>query len=246
MADLKRFPRPSVAVDVAVLTVVDDRLAVVLWRRTGRTHPGEWALPGSFVRAQERLDDAVTRTLSDKCGIRGLTPTQLRVMDEPARDDRGWVLSVAHLDVVRAEQLGDRSGDGEVRLAPVRNDTARGRRRSVLDLPDGQRRLPFDHEEIVGIAIAELRRRYGERPDPAGLLGEPFTIRELRRLHEAIAGKALQKDTFRRAMIGHLEQLDEVAEGTVGRPARLFHHRHTELSEPVDPVATDVDAQTTL
>lgn len=222
MADLKRFPRPSVAVDVAVLTVVDDRLAVVLWRRTGRTHTGEWALPGSFVRAQERLGDAVTRTLSDKCGIQGLSPTQLQVMDDPVRDDRGWVLSVAHLDVVRAEALDTRSGDGEVQLAPVRNGSPGSRHRSVLELSDGQDRLPFDHEVIVRIAIAELRDRYRERPDPAGLLGERFTVRELRRLHEAISGEVLQKDTFRRSMLPHLEQLDEVAEGTVGRPARLF------------------------
>src|SRR5690606_36560232 len=119
MADLTAFPRPSVAVDVAVLTVADGRLSVVICRRTGRTATGQWALPGSFVRERERLDDAVARTLWDKCRIRGLAPTQLAVMDDPERDDRGWVLSVAHLDVVRASALPDRGPAGDVRLARV-------------------------------------------------------------------------------------------------------------------------------
>lgn len=223
MSDLNRFPRPSVAVDVAVLTVVDGELQVVVWRRSGATHHGEWALPGSFVRERERLGDAVQRTLGDKCGIRGLAPTQLQVMDDPERDDRGWVLSVAYLDVADAATLGIQAGAGDVVLAPVRHDTRRGR--SVLVLPDGQRRLPFDHEAIVAQAITTLRDRYAERPDPAGLLGVSFTMRELRRLHEVIAGAPLQKDTFRRSMLGHLEQLDSVTQGTIGRPAHRFRHR---------------------
>ena len=110
MATLNDFPRPSVAVDVAVCTVVDGRLCMILWRRTGRTAGHKWALPGSFVREREQLADAVARTLGDKCGIVGLAPTQLAVMDDPNRDNRGWVLSVAHLDVVDAAALGGLGG----------------------------------------------------------------------------------------------------------------------------------------
>ena len=108
--DLLAFPRPSLAVDVAVMSVVpaqwlapdaepDDRtLAVLLLRRTDGPGAGLWSLPGSFVRARERLADAVLRTLADKCGLDGLAPRQLHVFDEPGRDDRGWVVSVAHVD----------------------------------------------------------------------------------------------------------------------------------------------------
>lgn len=224
MATLDDFPRPSVTVDVAVCTVVDDRLCVVVWRRTGNTEPGRWALPGSFVQERERLDHAVARTLADKCGIVGLAPTQLRVMDEPRRDDRGWVLSVAHLDVVAPEAILQRTEDASVRLAPVRADPADDSG-PPLDLPGRQRRLPFDHDEIVALAVATLRGRYAALPDPAGLAGERFTMRRLRRLHEAIAGRALQKDTFRREMLPYLVETAEIERGNVGRPAVLFRHR---------------------
>lgn len=92
---LTDYPRPSVAVDTAVLTALDGELAVLL-----SSAGGEWTLPGTFLHEGERLADAVLRSLRAKVGVSGLRPKQLHVFDAPARDDRGWVLSVAHLDVV--------------------------------------------------------------------------------------------------------------------------------------------------
>lgn len=215
------FPRPSVAVDVAVLAVDSGQLSMLVWQRTGNTKKGEWALPGSFLRERERLASAVDRTLADKCGLTGLAPTQLAVLDDPDRDERGWVLSVAHLDVIRAEALELREPVGEVCLVPVRGDLGSGRR-SVLELPGRQRRLPFDHEMIARLAVDELRDRYSLGPDPYGLLPEKFTIRQLRALHDSVLGVTSQKDTFRRAMLPFLAAVDGVASGTVGRPAQLY------------------------
>ena len=155
--------------------------------------------------------------------MEGLRPTQLAVLDDPNRDDRGWVLSVAHLDTVpvgRAVELLQRT---DVRWLPVHHGASG--RRSVLELPDRQRRLPFDHEEIVRHAVDRLRRDYEERPDPHGLLDEPFTVLQLRRLHEAVLGEPLQKDTFRRAVLPGLVRTASVESGSVGRPARRYRRR---------------------
>ena len=232
-SDLAEFPRPSVAVDVAVLTVLPADggqsrgalgLAMLLWRRTGSTETGKWGLPGSFLRDRERLAAAVTRTLRDKCGISGLAPRQLGVLDDPTRDDRGWVLSVAHLDVAPVTALAERRPDNEVRLAPVRPPSGTKTRRSgsVLALPDGQGRLPFDHEAIVKMALEDLRTRYRDRPDPSHLLAAPFTLRQLRLVHEAVQGSPLQKDTFRRAMLPFLDDAGGHDAGSLGRPALLY------------------------
>ncbi len=64
--------------------------------------------------------------------------------------------------------------------------------------------------------------RYAGRPDPERLLGPRFTFRELRDIHEAIAGTTLQKDTFRRAMEPHLQGTGTLSSGTVGRPSQRF------------------------
>ena len=47
--DASRYPRPSVAVDVVLLTVADDTLKTLLVRRTSQPQQGLWALPGTFL-----------------------------------------------------------------------------------------------------------------------------------------------------------------------------------------------------
>jgi len=73
----------------------------------------------------------------------------------------------------------------------------------------------------VAAAVRELRRRYADRPDPEHLLGPRFPVRELRDIHEAIAGTTRQKDTFRRAMETDLQGTGTLSTGTVGRPSRF-------------------------
>ena len=93
---LTQFPRPSVAVDTAVLCPVPRRGLHVLLTHSG---DGAWQLPGSILRPQERLAEAVARCLREKARLVDRATVQLHVFDQPDRDDRGWVISVAHLDV---------------------------------------------------------------------------------------------------------------------------------------------------
>lgn len=192
---LDEYWRPSVAVDTAVLTVRDGVLCVALVETNGG-----WRLPGTFLHEGETLTDAVRRSLNVKAGIRGLIPQQLHVFDAPGRDDRGRVLSVAHLVAVPPGALPG------VHLVPVTD--ARG--------------LAFDHDEILALAVRRLREDYQEHPDPAGLAGAEFTLLDLRRLHLAIDPDTPQRDTFRRTMEPKLVPTGELERGTVGKPARLF------------------------
>jgi ADP-ribose pyrophosphatase YjhB (NUDIX family) len=207
---LADYPRPSVAVDTAVLTVGPNRtLDVLLVRRSGSHRRNAWGLPGTFLHERETLADAVVRSLEQKVGLRGTTtPRQLHVFDHPERDDRGWVLSVAHVVVLPwadvASVVDARPDD--VWLRPVAEATG----------------LPFDHDAIVEMAVEVVRTAHREHPDPEGLLREPFTLRELRHLHEAVAGRRLGPDSFRRHMLPHLAETGRTAEGVVGRPAALF------------------------
>jgi ADP-ribose pyrophosphatase YjhB (NUDIX family) len=197
---LTDYPRPSVAVDTAVLTVPPGAALSVLLVRTGN----EWRLPGTFLHEGERLADAVLRSLQIKAGVSGLSPRQLHVFDDPARDNRGWVLSVAHLDVVPWSRLTiDKS---LAKVVPVTDAGA----------------LPYGHNEILNQAVASIRSSYASTPDPASLLEHAFTLRQLQHLHETVAGEPLMRDSFRRVMEPQLRGTGEVATGAVGKPARLF------------------------
>lgn len=216
------YPRPSVAVDVAVLSLDPgvNRLGVVLHRRDPDDGWGDWSLPGTFVHEGERLQEAALRALEVKAGIAGLHPRQLHVFDDPQRDPRGWVISVAHVDVVPYSRLEDAvESRDDVRLASVAAPRAK---------------LPYDHRQIIAAAVDDVRARYESEPDPFGLLeASEFTLLELRRVHEAVRGVRLQKDTFRRHMEEHLEPIQGRFGKGVGRPATLYRRKkRTTRSSP--------------
>lgn len=201
---LDDYARPSVAVDTAVFSLNPDNKLMVLEVR--RPSGRKWALPGTFLHKGETLAKAVDRSLREKADVHGLHPRQFHVFDNPRRDHRGWVLSVAHICVAQAHQL-ESCSPTHARLAPV------------SDPGD----LPFDHPEIVERALAYLQSRYADRPDPEGLLGEEFTFRELLLAHTAVTGENTPlRDAFRRTMIKHLhEAVGATSEGR-GRPAQKY------------------------
>jgi ADP-ribose pyrophosphatase YjhB (NUDIX family) len=206
------YPRPTVAVDTALLTLDLERRQLVV-AQMWRDDIEKWALPGTFVRQGETLADAVQRGLRDKLGVRGIRPRQLYVFDDPDRDDRDWVISVAHLAVVRPEQV-EELGSGSA-----------GQTRFVsVDRPGA---LAWDHPAMVRLAKQDIRERYRAGADPEQVLAMDFTLRELQRVHEAVAGEELDRDRFRRTMEHLIVRTGETREhtGSRGRPAELFRRK---------------------
>src|SRR5699024_6574838 len=230
-SQLTQFPRPSVAVDTAVLCPVPGRGLHVLL-----THPGDgvWQLPGSILRPQERLAEAVARCLREKARLVDRAPVQLHVFDQPDRDDRGWVISVAHLDVLSAGDVGlARTGDdpaeaGDDPAEAVATDSdhadAPVHRRKLVPVHDVDE-LSSEHQEIVRVAVHRLRALHERTPDPFGLLESEFSLRQLRELHEIVAGESLQADTFRRTMLPLLAPTGQAVSRGGARPARPFPRR---------------------
>jgi 8-oxo-dGTP diphosphatase len=223
---LTDFPRPSLAVDVALLTVAPDphRLTVLLVRRDEPLDGKRWALPGTFVRERERLAAAVLRLLRDKCGIHGPPPRQLLVFDDPDRDPRGWVMSVAHVATVPYERISAQVGKRpDLYLAPVAPPGA-----SLLSLPEGQKALPVDHDEILCRAVLDLRGRYSNFADPDHLLGDDFTIRQLQQIHDAVNGQDSHKDAFRRFIDDKIEPTERIDRSGPGRPAQRYRRKDSD------------------
>lgn len=205
-------PRHVVAVDSALLTVDLER-GQLLVVESQRTDTGKWVLPGTFLADRETLTHAVERCLRDKLGVVGIHPQRLGVLDDPDRDDRDRVISVAHVAVVRPDQLAS-LGEGEypTRLMPV----------------DRPGELMWDHPEIVKLAKHHVRSRYEVEPDPDHLLGRHFTLTELQQVHEAVAGDPLDRYQFRRKMKGRLEPVTDsykAPAGNLGRPAQVFRRK---------------------
>lgn len=231
--DPELFERPSVAVDVALVTVSGDRLRVLLVRRPTPPHRGRWQLPGGFVRPDESLERTVERVLADKAGLRGVFAEQLYTFGKIDRDPRTRVLSVAHYALVDAQLIA--SGDVENLIwAEVSVPLLFRAEDSILLLDTSGKplKLAFDHAEIVALTVQRLRGKLDYSPVGYELLPAEFTLLDLQRIHEVIRGMPLNKDSFRRRMLasGDLHPVGRRQSGVGHRPAALYrftgHREH--------------------
>jgi ADP-ribose pyrophosphatase YjhB (NUDIX family) len=212
---------PAVAADVAVFTVLDGALHVLLVRVARGGFAGRWALPGGRVRADEALDEAAVRLLATHTGLAGVYLEQLFTFGHPQRDPHGRVVSVAYVGLVAqgGRVPGRRRGGGPA-AAPDGSDVAW---RPVAALPP----LAYDHRTVVDTGVARLRAKLGYTNLGYTLLPPAFTLGELQGAYEAVLGRTLDRRNFRKKILalGLLRPLGRQRRGP-HRPAALWAFRH--------------------
>jgi hypothetical protein len=97
--------------------------------------------------------------------------------------------------------------------------------------------MRHDHRRILATAMGRLRAKMKYRPVIFELMPPAFTLTELQRTVEAIAGRHLHKQNFRRLVetSAIVEPTGEMSLRTGGRPAALFHFRRNVLQERPSP-----------
>lgn len=90
-----------------------------------------------------------------------------------------------------------------------------------------------DHRRILATGIARLRAKIKYRPVVFELMPPTFTLLQLQRCVEALAGRTVHKQNFRRLMEAQelVEETGETTSETIGRPAKLFRFRHAVVTE---------------
>ncbi len=208
--DVTKYERPSVTVDVLMMSLRQRDLQILLIKRAAWPYEGMWAIPGGFVNRDESLEFAAKRELQEETGVQDVYLEQLYTFGDPGRDPRTRVITVVYFALLDAERV-------QVRAA---SDAADVSWFSVYELPP----LAFDHAEIVEYALNRLRGKLDYTTIAFNLLPDQFTLRELQRVYEIILHKRLDKRNFRKKILstGILEDTgDKKMEGT-HRPARLY------------------------
>ncbi len=87
--------------------------------------------------------------------------------------------------------------------------------------------MTLDHRRILATGIARLRAKIKYRPVFFELMPENFTLLQLQQTVEALAGRRLHKQNFRRVIDAQnlVEETGQIETGTGGRPAKLFRYR---------------------
>jgi 8-oxo-dGTP diphosphatase len=214
------YPHPAVTADVAVFTVRNDELQVLLIKRAVKPFQGEWALPGGFVGPDEDLQAAAARELQEESGVSGVYLEQLFTFGEPKRDPRERVITVAYYALIPSDTV-------ELKAASDAEGVAWF---SVDKLPE----LAFDHDEILEMALDRLKAKLEYSTIALQLMPEAFTLTELQHVYELIAREAIDKRNFRKRILAF-----DVIEPT-GEEKREGPHRPAKLYRVIDRSKVDV------
>lgn len=187
----KRRLYPIVTVDVALFTLIDLQLRVLLIRRANPPNPGGWALPGWIIKPEidRSLEDAALRMLAAKTQVKIPHLEQVCTHSGPDRDPRGWSVSTLFFALLPSDQV----------------PAVAGRKTEAIEWVDPEKpghRLGFDHAKMLAEALAALRDKVTRGALPLHLLPAQFTLTELQRTCETILGRALDKSSFRRQLKG--------------------------------------------
>jgi hypothetical protein len=187
------------------------------WRNWYRYLPWEdWREgPPALMATVEKRLDAWAAAAGDPAQRRG---RQQRVDAAFAFSDKHWN---EELVLQRYELLY------EAQLVPEA-----GRAKSIPDPLPGEPMM-HDHRRILATGIARLRAKIKYRPVVFELMPESFTLLDLQRAVEALAGLRLHKQNFRRLIEqqGLVEETGKVSTETGGRPAKLMRFRREVLLE---------------
>jgi 8-oxo-dGTP diphosphatase len=214
---MRKHPSPIATVDVALFTLKDGQLSVLLAPRPADSEvfPLADALPGGYIHA-DKDDDAqasAQRVLTSKAGVSVPHLEQLYTFSGKFRDPRGWSLSIAYYAVIPFCDLPD-SG-------------------LTLVAVDALPALPFDHGAIVGAAVGRLRSKASYSSLPLFLLPKKFTMDMVHAVYQQVMGVQLNKASFRRKIEaqGIITPLEGEKQHGAHRPAQLYRATDSCLRE---------------
>mgnify|MGYP004644970835 FL=1 len=209
------YEKPSVAVDLLVFTVKDDRLKIVLVRRNEHPFKDMLSLPGVFVGINETLDEAAARGAREEAGLADIYFEQLYTWGDIDRDPRMRIISVSYLSLTPAEKLtlsaGSRTSSAELY--------------DVEELLASGEELAFDHRKIIEYGRERIRNKTEYSRIAFEFLPKEFTLPQLQRVYEILLGKPLYKANLRRRVAPLIDETERMTSGDAHRPSRIYKEK---------------------
>lgn len=206
------FPVVLVTVDTVLLTWHEEQLKVLLVQRASHPELGKWGLPGGFVnQAQDHsLEASARRSVAAKTNVEPPYLEQVCTLGSPERDPRGWSTAVVYSALMP-----------HCASTPFVESVANTQWQPVNQL--AQLEIAFDHRQGIETAIERYKQKALYSFVPVFALPELFTITDLRKVHEALIGTAIQRKSFiRRAEASQMFIDSGDVRSERGRPAVLY------------------------
>jgi len=201
----------NISTDCVIFGFENSTLEVLLFHRAKQPCKGMWALPGGFLLKEELIEQAARRFLKATTGITNIYLEEIGVFDAIDRFPPWRVFTIGFFALV---------SPGNYKLTPNAVDSSEAKWFDINDLPE----LPWDHENILKVALKKLRTSVRLRPIGFELLPQKFTLPQLQALYEAVLGHSLDKRNFRKKIMKMdlLIKLNEKDPNNVKRRANLY------------------------
>lgn len=143
------YERPALTVDIVLFDRnpeydQDNETEVLLVKRKNDPFRGSWVFPGGFVEYGERTLEAAFRELKEETSIERRYLSFVGIFDDPNRDPRGWVVSIAYTGII---------SEHEKRIIKAGDDAAECRWVNLQEIDNKKYILGFDHFNILSSAI---------------------------------------------------------------------------------------------
>lgn len=217
-----------IAYDSVVFGFSDGHLKVLImkYRNTNL-----YALPGGFVRMNENLNDAVTKGLKERTGLKNIYLEQFYTFGDLKRykpDVMKTILEASGIKVGRNEWMLERfisiAYYALINYHDV--DPTPDFLSESCEWYDIQKlpKLMLDHKMIITKALQTLRESLGKKPVGRNLLPKYFTMNDLQKTYEVILGEKIHRGTFQRKMLnmGILTRHDKKFSGGAHKAPYLY------------------------
>jgi 8-oxo-dGTP diphosphatase len=210
MKKFTEYKNPSLSVDIVLFGYDGLELSVLLLNRKEAPYINQWTLPGGFVHIDETFLETTERILTSKAGISKAYLEQLYSFDDPERDPRGRVVSVAYFGLVNPRKYKIVAGHAANGVEWF----------NINALP----KLGFDHGHIFKTALKRLQAKATYEPVGFELLNKSFTLSELQHLYESVLQTEINKRNFRKHVLesGLIKETGKKVEGAKNRPPSLY------------------------
>ena len=227
---------PQLSIDCVIFGFFDKKLNVLLPKL--KLVKNLWTLPGGFIRQQEDIDQAASRILEDRIGLKEIYLKQFKVFGSAARstiqsineilptqqfssDAEQWFrqrfITIGYFALVDFRKV----------VTKVSSYDESCHWYDVKQLPH----LAFDHAEIIESAVEKLQVLLDHNDLGFQLLPETFTMKEIQELYEAILDKPLRRNNFHKKILelSVLERLDKKYTGAANKAPYLYRIKNNTL-----------------
>ena len=203
---------PQIQISTVIFALHNNQtLWIPLVRRIREPYLGHWALPGGPLTAAETMQDVARRSLKETTNLAPAYLEQLYAFGGLGQQQVPRTVSIAYWALLPIDDI-DQDFVENVQWFKV----------DELDGLD----FAFDHNNVIDYALWRLRNKVNYSSIGYDVLGEKFTLAQLREVYEAILGRPIDPGNFSRQVKASkdIEATEEFLTGGKHRPPRLYRY----------------------